>query len=134
MTTLYQMPNGHYTESYQCMKDAQAEYAAAQAQFDARFGARLSTPEGRRAAVDGMRAGALEKSGIVRVAPAAPMYMGGLSEAEVSRRVDVAATGVTNRNGAEVFALPTQPTGQASGEILPPGMTRVSFFGGFPQG
>lgn len=133
MITLYQSTDGRQFTDYQAFKDHQAAGIAAQTAFDARFGALLSTPEGRRAAVDGMRAGALEKSGIVRVTPPAPKYKGGLSEAEVTRRVDVEATGVTNRNGAEVFPLPTQATSQTTGEILPPGMTRVSFFGGFPQ-
>lgn len=134
MTTLYKMPNGQFTESYQQCKDAEAEDAAVHAAFDNRFGALLSTPEGRRAAVDGMRAGALEKSGIVRVVPPASKYIGGLTEAEVTRRVDVADTGVVNRNGAVVFALPTQTTNQASGDILPPGVTRTCFFSGRPLG
>lgn len=133
MITLYQSTDGRQFTDYQAFQDHQAAGAAAQAAFDARFGERLSTPEGRHAVIEGLRAGALEKSGIVRVTPPSPKYKGGLSEAEVTRRVDVAATGVTNRHGAEVFALPTQAASQTTGEILPPGMTRVSFFGGMPE-
>ena len=132
MNTLYQLPNGAYTDNYQCFKDAQADHANAQAAFATRFGATLATPEGRRTAVEAMRAGALEKSGSVMVMPAPPKYQGGLSEAEVNRRVDAAETGFTNRHGAEVFAIPTG-TPQVVAEALPPGLTRVNFFSGMPQ-
>lgn len=128
--TSYPLPTGGHTTSYQHFKDAQAEHAAVQAGFNAKFGATLSTPEGRRAVVDGMRAGALQKSGIAQIVPASPKFKGGLSEAEVNRRVDVASTGVTNRHGAEVFAIPSANGAQASGETLPAGLTRISFFGG----
>ncbi|PZQ74911.1 MAG: hypothetical protein DI563_11030 [Variovorax paradoxus] len=132
MTTIYRMPNGQFTDSYQRWKDAEADHAAAQAAFDNRFGAMLSTPEGRRAAVDAFRAGAPQPM-TVRIAPAAPKYQGGLSEAEVDRLAEAADTGVTNRHGAEVFPVPSRPP-QVVANSLPPGMTRVNFFSGIPQG
>lgn len=130
-TTYYTLPDGRHTTSYEAFKDAKADHAAAQAAFDNRFGAAMSTPEGRRAAVDAMRAGASQPM-TVRIAPVAPKFKGGMSEAQVERLVDVASTGVTNRHGAEVFPMPSAPP-QAVANALPAGMTRVNFFSGQPS-
>lgn len=130
--TLYTLPNGSLVTNYQQWKDAHAEHAAVQAQFNARFGQRMQTPEARRAAVDAFRAGASQPMS-VRIAPAAPKYQGGMSEDEVNRRVEVASTGVTNRHGAEVFPIPSTPP-QAVANSLPPGATRINFFSGLPKG
>ena len=131
--TQYQLPNGGFTMSYEHFKDAKAEHAAAQAQFDSRFGQMLSTPEGRRGAIDGMRAGALEKSRTVHIAPAAPKYQGGLTEAEVERRIDVASTGTVNRHGGVDFAIPEASKPQAASSYTPPGYVRTNFFSGAPE-
>lgn len=129
--TVYTLPNGATTNDYNAFKEAQASHIAAQAAFDARFGAALATPEGRRAAVEAMRAGASQPLSFT-VTPAAPKYKSGLSEAEVERRVDAASNGVTNRHGAEVFEVPSSAP-QVVADALPLGYTRVNFFGGKPQ-
>ena len=131
--TQYQLPNGGFTTSYEHFKDATAEHAAAQAQFDLRFGQMLSTPEGRRNAIDNMRAGGLEKSRTVHIAPASPKYQGGLTEAEVDRRVEVASTGTVNRHGAVEFAVPSASNPQTAVSSLPAGFTRTNFFSGRPE-
>lgn len=130
--TVYPLPNGGTTDNYHAFRDAQAEHAAAQARFNGAFGATLATPEGRRAAADALRAGAAQPMSVT-VAPAAPKFQGGLSEAEVERRVEVASTGVTNRHGAEVFAVPSSAPQAVVEADLPPGATRINFFGGKPQ-
>jgi hypothetical protein len=131
MTTFYQLPDGRQTTDYQAFKDAKADHEAAQAAFDARFGAQLSTPEGRQEAIEVMRTP--QKSGSVNIVPASPKFQGGYTEAQVEQFVDAADTGVVNRHGAVVFAVPESRVVHADANGLPPGHTRVSFFGGIPQ-
>lgn len=130
--TLYPLPSGGHTDNYQHFKDAKADHAAAQARFHAAFGEQLSTPEGRRAAAAAMREVDPHKSGSVMVMPVQPKYQGGMSETEVERRVDAGMSGVVNSRGGVDFPIPAMGAPRDVAEVLPAGLTRVSFFGGMP--
>ncbi len=135
MNTVYTLPDGRQTYDYQAWKDAKAEHAAVQTAFHNHFGAHMATPESRRAAIEAMREGDLEKSGTFAVPAAAPQSRGGLTAAEVNRRAAVAMTGSVNRHGAVEFPIPSasRPPVSDAGGPLPPGAVRVSFYGGIPQ-